>query len=664
MRYPYVKQNEGMYMKKRRGAMKYVRIIICILTMSAMLCGCSFKLNRWYFLDGGDGWKELLGIDGSEEENASEALQEEASEQKKSPWGKVDGGNIPVDYTFDEFMELMFLDAVSSDTLTLHFYLTDPESYGILPGPVTLGSLEAADAEANTMAIEACRQQLNKYSLEELDREQRITLDLMNAYLDICQQDMEFEYYYEPLKPGMGIHASLPYTLAEYTFYDKQDVEDYLELLTLLEEYFQSVVRWEQERAGQGLFMPDSNLDTVLEECEAYLWDGHSSFFLQESFEERLETLGDITGEEKQAYAEQNEKILTGEFAQAYRSLMNGMEELRGRGTNEEGVCYFPRGQEYYEYLVASNIGMTYESMDALCDALEQEISMLYEELERLLYSADAGVWEEWMTPAEESRTPEELLNKLEECIQEDFPALSQSSYQIKIVPKSLEEVMNPAFYMIPPIDSFDQNAIYINEAKLKDGGYNLFSVLAHEGYPGHLYQNMYFNSMEHANIRKILQFTGYSEGWGTYAEYYSFQWMEEHSDTVNMLERLTSQLNMALSAYLDLGINYYGWDRESAAFFCEQAFGYDPQDQEMINELFNYMISDPTGYLDYYVGYLEIRDMAEEARQELGISYDAKEFHRFLLEFGPAPFTVIEPYFEEWLAEQDRSIEAYAQNR
>lgn len=650
-------------MKRRKGFLKYVRVIICILTISAMLCGCGFRLNRWYFLDGGDGWKELLGIGDSGEEG-TEALPQEASGQKKSPWGKVDGGNLPVDYTFDEFMELMFLDAVSSDTLTLHFYLTDPESFGIDPGPVTLGSLEVADEEENAMAIEACRQQLEKYALEELDREQRITLDLMNAYLDICEQDMEFDYYYEPMKPGMGLHASLPYTLAEYAFYDRQDVEDYLELLTLLDEYFQSVVQWERERADQGLFMSDSSLDTVLEECEVYVWDGNSSFFLQESFEERLGMLGDITEEEKKTYQKRDDEILKGEFSQAYKSLADGMEKLRGSGVNDEGVCYFPQGQEYYEYLIASNIGMTYESVDVLYDALEQEISRLYEEIGELLYSADDEIWEEWLSPEEESRTPEELLDRLEECIQADFPPLAQSSYRIKKVPKSMEEAMNPAFYMIPPIDSFDQNAIYINEAKLKDGGYNLFSVLAHEGYPGHLYQNMYFNSMEHSNFRKILQFSGYSEGWGTYAEYYSYQWMEEHSDTVNMLERLSEQLNMAFSAFLDVGINYYGWDREDTAYFCEQAFGYDPEDTEMINDLFDYIVSDPAGYLNYYVGYLEIRDMAEEAQGTLGVCYDAKEFHRFLLEFGPAPFTVMQPYFEEWLAEQDRGVEAYAQNR
>ena len=75
-----------------------------------------------------------------------------------------------------------------------------------------------------------------------------------------------------------------------------------------------------------------------------------------------------------------------------------------------------------------------------------------------------------------------------------------------------MEEYLSPAFYLVPPIDDFWQNTIYINEASTPIG-LDLFTTLAHEGYPGHLYQTVYYllYSKEHQvpNIRHILNFNG-----------------------------------------------------------------------------------------------------------------------------------------------------------
>lgn len=649
-------------MRNKRN--RILKMTICVVLVISLLTGCGFQWNKWYFLDGEQGWKDLV-----------EGFKEEFREANSyADWLAGGDGNLhqdesaeQEDFSFDEFMDYMFRDSVNSDTMTLHFYLTDPEAYGITPGPVSIGTLEAVDQEENLLAIEECRAQLKQYEAEDLSREQQITMDLTYAYLDIVEKDMEFEYYYEPLSPGTGQHASVPYVFAEYAFYDRQDVEDYLELLTQLDAYFQSIVAWEEERAERGLFMKDTALDQILEECEVYLWDGRSEFFLQDSFVERLDALEVLIAEEakqgsqqealteaeKEAYISRHKEILKEDFTESYRNLMDGMEQLRGKGVNEEGLSHLAKGQEYYEYLIQSNIGMTYESVDELYEALMQEIMNIYLEINQILYSGGEELYNQWLEEKEEERSPEEILKVLEQCVKEDFPEPESGEYEIKKVAESMAEMMNPAFYMIPPIDAFDRNAIYINEKKLSESSYDLFAVLAHEGYPGHLYQNMYFNSMDYCNFRKILQFTGYSEGWGTYAEYYSYRWMEENTDAVNMLDCLSEQLNLAFSALLDVGIHYYGWSVEDTADFCEEVLGYGSEEREYVQEIYDYILYEPAAYLDYYVGYLEIRKMATEAEEKLGSHYDVKAFHTFILEFGPSPFTVMQPYFQEWLTEQ-----------
>ena len=613
---------------------------LCLILAAVFLTGCSY--TQELFKD----WKlpvEDRAVESSQSGEESGAKRDSAD---ASPWKKGDELR-PGTMDFDDFLESLFLDSATSNTLNLHFYFADPEGYGITPGPVTFGEFGYEDKELSAQSIEECRRYLERYSREDMDQDQRISADLLDAYLDISERDLEFDYYFEPFKPGMGVHVSLPYSLAEYVFYDEQDVEDYLELLSLFEEYFGKVLEWEGKKAAEGLFMTDERLDTVLEECRAYLWDGQEEFFLNETFYERLEEVPGLTEEEKDAYRKEEEQILKTDFTSAYGLLIDGLEGLRGSGVNDKGVCYFPKGQEYYVYLIDSNIGMTYDTVDELYQAVGEEIIGIYNQV-YAIYEEDESLWEqEEYVEREDDRSPEEMLEDLRERIGEDFPEAPDSSYQVKKVPKSMEEYMNPAFYMIPPVDRYNENVIYINEGQMKEGTDGLYTTLAHEGYPGHLYQSVYFGS-KGCNFRKMLDFTGYSEGWGTYAEYYSCRWLDGMTDAQKDLYCLSERLNLAISALLDIGINYYGWTREETEQMCENLTG--ASSEKIVENVYPYIISDPGGYLDYYVGYMEIVKMADTARETLGAGFDIREFHRFLLDFGPAPFTVIQPYFQEWM--------------
>lgn len=606
-------------MKRRKivGYMKSFAVIVLVLTL---LTGCSFSFDDWYFINGK--WKEDFGYSAVDE-----------------------------DLSFDDFLNELFAEAVNTDTMTLHFFLADPERAGIIPGPVTLGTFEAVDVKENLESIKACRRQLAIYSREELTEEQQITMDILQEYLDMLEKDNRMQYYYEPLKQGMGIHASLPYSFAEYTFYDKEDVEDYLVLLGETDAYFESVMVFERQKAAEGLFMPDENLDIVLEECADFLDASEEDFFLRSSFAERLEELGGLTEEEKADYIGRNDTLLKSDFVKAYELLIEELKEMRGEGKNDQGLCYYPEGREYYEFLIESNIGSTYGSVDNLADALYEDVLDIVNEARNILYGGDDSVLNEVMQEIPETRGPEEILNDLRTKYAEDFPIAAESGCRIKKVSPSMEDMMNPAFYMIPVIDRHDQNVIYINEKKLSEGVYDLYTVLAHEGYPGHLYQNLMYYEKERSPFRAVMQYSGYSEGWGTYAELYSYRWKDNLSEGARRVNCLTERLNMAFSAYVDICINYYGMSREEALELCEDWLGID--DEDVVNDLYAYVISDPAGYLDYYIGYMEIQKMAGRAENVLGENFSVKEFHRFIMDFGPAPFHVMQPYFEEWLNEQ-----------
>lgn len=267
----------------------------------------------------------------------------------------------------------------------------------------------------------------------------------------------------------------------------------------------------------------------------------------------------------------------------------------------------------------------------------------------QLLIMEDQEIYYDFVNYEYEMTDPEEIVEDLMVKTEKDFPKPPEVDYTIKYVHPSMQEHMSPAFYLTTPIDDLKNNLIYINE-KYADEGTNIYSTLAHEGYPGHLYQNAYTNASGIAPIRNLLSYSGYTEGWATYVEFeYSYDYMGMYEELADV-SSINTAVSLGLYAYADMGIHYEGWDRADLAEYL-LSFGID--DEEITDEVFDALVEEPANYLSYFIGYLEFIDLKEAAQKELGDDFDIKEFHKFLLETGPAPFYIIEDYMDEWMAEQ-----------
>ncbi len=546
---------------------------------------------------------------------------------------------------FDTLCGKLFHDQLSENYLTLHYTLADPSAYGITDCGLDFGDFsldllkEAGESQKEDKAA------LDKIPVELLDQQQQLTYKILEATYEAEEMFDGLELYYQPLAPTVGIQAQLPVLLAEYIFYSKQDVEDYLNLLSTIDGYYGQILEFEKEKAKAGLFMTDSCVDTIVSDCGAYLVASEENF-LTSTFDERIDAMTDLGEEEKAAYKARNLEVLANHFIPAYETLLNGLKELKGTCTNEMGLCYHPKGKEYYEYLVHSSTGTTYETIDDLKDAVEKQLNYDLMAMSKLLM--DHEELGEQLDNYQFSYTdPNEILEHLRTAIAADFPELEHTSYTTKYVPASLEQTLSPAFFLVPPMDRYKDCVIYINQGSVSTSG-DLYTTLAHEGYPGHLYQNVYFLGNCDSPLRKILSFSSYSEGWATYVENYAYTMDNGLSKELGSLLAHNASASLALHALLDININYYGWDKDQVASYLSQY--YDVSDHTVVDQIYGYMLDAPVNYLNYYVGYLEILRMKEQAEKTLKDRFQLKEFNRFLLDMGPAPFTVIKPYFKEWL--------------
>lgn len=429
--------------------------------------------------------------------------------------------------------------------------------------------------------------------------------------------------------------------MSEFTFYDKEDVDIYLALLNDFPAYFDNILEFQKGKSDEGLFMPDEDVDEVVSACEDFI-ENREDNMLIELFPEKLDSLSGLTDDEIADYTERNKKAVLDSVIPAYESLIEGLNNLKGTGENENGLYYFEHGQEYYEYLVKTQTGSD-KTPDELIDWVEETITTDMMRLGFVL-SADQTLYERLgETPEIDISNPDEILETLQTSLTKNFPAAISDQYALKYVPESLEDSMNPAFYMIPPVDNPHNNVIYLNSSQLSDN-LAVFTTLAHEGYPGHLYQHNFFSANDPDPIRQQLNFLGYVEGWATYAENMSYGWTGLDNGMTRCMQ-LNQSLTLGLYARIDLGIHYEGWTEEDVAQFLTD---YGIEDSEIIHEVFRTIVSDPASYLPYCIGFMEIQELRDETEEAMGSDFNLKDFHQFLLNLGPCQFDIIDKYIQK----------------
>jgi len=546
---------------------------------------------------------------------------------------------------FDQLTAQFFRDLVGDSRIDLHFLIKNPASYGIDAAPSLFGTISADNLVLENQELSALNERLNGFDVNLLTAGQKTTLRILKSHLRTAAISEGLELYYQPLSDTIGIQAQLPILLSEYVFYNRQDVEDYLELLGGIDEYYAEILKYEQEHAQAGLMMPDYAIDNVITSCESYLLMPDNNF-MTDTFKSRLDTVSGLTEEEKLSYEQQNAALLASDFVPAYQLLIDGMTQLKGTCTYEGGMSSLPDGKKYYEYLVYSNTGTSYDSVEEMLTAMEAclnksliEITTLGRKHPELLDLVDDYQFRQ--------TEPEAMIEELKQLAMKDFPDLPECNYTLKTVPEALEATLSPAFYLSPPIDDYRNNTIYINQNPRFDKN-TYYTTLAHEGYPGHLYQSVYFRANCDDPLRQILPAIGYKEGWATYVEHYSYTLDNGLDPDLGRLLAANMVATLGLQACLDVYINYMGWTQEQVADYLRD---YYQNPEQLAEVIYKTMIENPTNFLSYYVGYIEFDNMKVQAEKQLGSRFNLKAFHTFLLDMGPAPFDVIQSYFSSWLS-------------
>ena len=296
---------------------------------------------------------------------------------------------------FDTWLWDLFAEEVNSDSITLNYSLANPESYGVTPTDATLGELDMSEEgmKENKQETLDCIAEMEAFDYALLTEEQKFTYDIL---YDLQQTDlMSYDniYLYEPFAYTSGLQSNLPITLAEYTFYDKQDIEDYLTLLTLIPEYYNECLNFEKTKSQKGLFMSSHSANEVIRQCTEFIENPEENLLI-ETFEERIREFEGLTEEEIDDYIKTNNENVNNYIIPAYKNVIETFKTLKNTGNNDLGLCYLDGGKDYYAYLLRSKTG-TDKTPEEVIELLENEIDETMSGLYSQLFS-DSSAYEEY----------------------------------------------------------------------------------------------------------------------------------------------------------------------------------------------------------------------------------------------------------------------------
>ena len=542
---------------------------------------------------------------------------------------------------FEKLADEYFVEMLTSDTLSMHFYLRHPENYGITDYEATWGDLSTVMTDEAIQEERQSIEEFNAIDRSALTAQQQETYDIIAYYNELFEESLKLNYYSEMLQ-GDGDFYTLPVLFAEFEFYNERDVTDYLELLEHYQDFTEALAQYEREKSDAGLFMSDRAADGVIEKLTDSISDKESHILLT-TFADKIQAMTDIDETKKDEYLTRNQAAFNNNIVPAYEQLTADIEALKGTGTNLGGLSLFPKGKDYCAYsLKRMGAGLSPEEyIDALDEALAEKMTELFQ-----LIIKNPSLLEDIEEDILPELTPTEIIEFWKSESAADFPTLpSTVSYSVKTVKEELQDMLPPAFYLTPQLDNYTTNTIYFNEQYNTDY-HTLFFTLAHEGYPGHLLEQVTLLTTDLHELRKTASFLAYTEGWAQYAANYVYKYIDAE-EYVQQFYQINDIFNLLLSARVDIGVNYESWDQEDIKqYLNDNAPGLGLDDSDIVNELYEYSIDNPLQTAPYMLGILEVQSLRDYFQDKLGDEYSDMRFHEEYLKRGAAPF----PLIKEWI--------------
>jgi uncharacterized protein (DUF885 family) len=442
------------------------------------------------------------------------------------------------------------------------------------------------------------------------------------------------------------------------------DAEAYLSRLSAFARELDNETERLRAEYAAGIVPPDFAIDKTLLQLGNISGTPAAQSVLTTSLARRT-AARNIAGD----WAARAERIVSSEI---YPALGRQAEAIRGQragAVHDAGVWRLPKGDEYYAY------GLRYATTTAMsADEIHQlgldqmaELSARADQILRQQGMTQGSVAERMRALGSDPRHvypntdagKEQLLADLNlqmADIRRRLPAyfgrLPRAAVEIKRVPPTIEAGAPGGYYQPPALDGSRAGAYYIN---LRDTAewpkWTLPTLTYHEAIPGHHHQIALALEAEGIPmLRRLQNFSAYTEGWGLYSEQLADEMGVYENDPFGRVGYLQSFMFRAARLVVDTGLHHKRWSREQGIAYMVETLG--DQESSVATEVERYAVW-PGQATSYKVGQTRWLQLRENARRRLGPAFDIRSFHDTTLAAGAMPLDVLARVVDDWVAER-----------
>lgn len=531
--------------------------------------------------------------------------------------------------SFSDFEDELFQEMMSEDYTTLHFSLRDYQKYGIEKPDVNIGDASWDDYEDNVEDCDEYLKKLQSFDYDSLSETEQKDYRTIAFYLERNKELNSYPYFDWAFNSAEGVIDNLLTTFTEFVFYEKEDIDDYLATLASVPAYLDQCLENTKKQAAKGYFLTDAMLKATEDAIEKFV-DKKDDNELIKIFDENIDAFDGLSAEEKEAYKKKNREIVLNAYIPSYEKVAEELQKLKGSRKADYNVSSLDGGSEYYAALARYKTSIDAD-VETILDICTQYIEKSVDELYDIMQN-HSEVTEETL----DFDSAEDVLSYLEGHL-DAFPVLDKVYYDVQYLDPSVANDSIVAYYLSPPVDDMRDNVIKINGDNVSDV-LDLYTTLAHEGFPGHLYQTNYYIQQQPSLLRTQLTMMGYQEGWGMFAEGQALH-VSGLSEYASEYQKINIELNYVLSAAVDLGVNGLGWSTKDVSKYLDRL----DLNSSIAKDLYDFATLQPGTILPYGVGVAMFELLENKAKNALGNDFDQKAFNEVLLNDGNRPFEVVE---------------------
>lgn len=536
---------------------------------------------------------------------------------------------------FDAYLDTIFDELVSDNYLYMHFNVADYKAMGIEKPEVGFGHIVYGVDQEEFNKTEKQLEELLAFDYDKLSLRQQYDYDLLHYSLLETLCGLEYSKYNLIFSSSSQFSDGIITNLMEFAIYDEESEEDFLVVLKDVPNYINEAIEYSKQQSNDGLYHSDDMLDEEISYIDTLISSNGKSIY--EHYKEY-----DIYPEVKE--------IVENEVIPAFVTLKDYLKTLYGKTTSDKlTLCKIDEGYAEYTYLINSSSNR--DITDIYNDLVELYFDWIYNFIG--IYQDDENVLNKYGEYIQANKvlnlSSEDMLEYLRNNSSERYEYLEDANYVVS----SLDTLGNTTlgYYVSPPIDNLNQNVIRVN-AKIDSDYYDqmsVFEVMAHEGFPGHLYQNIYFQQTNPHKVRVTQSFVGYTEGYADLAAYDALEMLDIPNEYkgIARIDSITFNSHI-LYSIIDLGVNYFGWNVKTLAKKLDNLM----LDSSMAQDLYDTVVAMPGVFVRYGVGFVNHINLRKKAMDELGDKFDFVAYDRAIIENGPLPFAILEGAVEDYINE------------